>query len=262
MLDSAQVLDVLSLILWWLGLALEFVILIRAVRTRMLTRYPYFYAYVVCVFVVSAGLYLSLKPAPDFYRRWYWPTQFVTLLMGCGVILEIVEHALESYAGARRFLRSVCLGIIAAMMLYAGMKLASGAPWDTFMTSAAMERDLRAVEAIILAAVLLVISYYRICLGKNAKGLLLGLGAYVAISLIALSIYAAFGAPVLRLSGTLQSGSYLFAVAVWTAALWSYAPNPVPPQMGRMGTDYDQLADETREKLEALRSHFNRAAQP
>jgi hypothetical protein len=252
---------VLSLVLWWLGLALEFVILFRALRARMVTRYPYFYAYVLCVFAVSAGLYLSLK-APHFYARWYWPTQFVTLLMGCGVILEVVEHSLESYAGARRFLRSVCLGVIAALVVYTGMKLVSGAPWDTIVNSAAMERDLRAVEAIVLAAILVIISYYRIYLGKNAKGLLLGLGAYVAMSLIALAIYGAFGQSVLKLSATLQSGSYLFALAVWTAALWSYAPNPVPVQHAGMGNDYDQLADETREKLKALRKHFNRKRKP
>jgi hypothetical protein len=259
MLDSAWVHDVLSLILWWTGLALEFAILFRGLRAKMISRYPYFYAYVLCVFVVSAGLYVGSQLSPGFYNRWYWPTQFVTLVMGCGVLLEILERTLESYAGARRLLRSLCLAFMVAVMCYGAVKVASGTLLSNLGSSAEVERDLRAVQVIFLVAMLAVVSYYRIRFGRNVRGLVLGFGTYVGISMIALAIFAVFGPRFQKIWGHLQSSSYLFALAVWTFALWSYAPNPVP---GRGGPDYEELAGQTREKLEALRNHFNRTARP
>jgi len=249
--------NLLSLILWWMGLALEFVILARGLQTRLVAKYPYFYAYVFCVFGVSAGLYVGSRLSGDFYNRYYWPTQFVTLIMGCGVILEILQQALESYAGAKRFLRSVCLAVVTVASIYVVVKITSNL--SNFESSAAVERDLRTVQAIFLATVLAVVFYYRISLGRNVKGLVIGFGTYVGISMMSLATFAALGQHFQKAWGFLQSASYLFALAVWTVTLWSYAPNPVPGR-GRSDPDYQQLSGQTRDKLEALRNHFNRTA--
>ena len=247
--------------MWLMGLALEVVILLRGLRAGMITKYPCFYAYICCVFGVSAGLYVGSRVSPEFYQRWYWPTQYVTLVLGCGVILEILEDSLESYAGARRFLRTLCIGVVAAAVCYFGVRATSGSLFSN-VTSDLLERDLRAVQAVFLAIMLIVVFHYRISLGRNAKGLILGLGTYVGISLMTLAIFAVFGSSYKDISAVLQSGSYLFALLVWILALWSYAPNPVTDRTSRGDPDYEQLAGETREKLEALRSHFNRTARP
>lgn len=262
MLDCARVDDVLSLILWWSGLILEIVILVRGLRARAITKYPYFYLYILCVFGVSAGLYAVYLVSPAIYGRWYWRTEFATLLVGCGVILEILDQALESYAGARRFLSGWCIAIIAAVVGYAALKVAMGAVRLTAITEAGMERDLRVVQAIFLAAVMIVVFYYRIELGKNLKGLILGFSAYVGISLITLALLPILGPRFETFSERLRSGSYLFALLVWTVAMWSYAPNPVANRSMGIASDYDQFAGETREKLEALRDHFGGPTRP
>jgi hypothetical protein len=243
-----------------MGLMLEFVILLRGLRARMITKYPYFYGYLLCVFGVSAALYVCYRTSPLVYLQWYWRTQFATLVAGCGVILEILERALDSYAGARRFLRGLCLVVISAVVAYGAAKLAWGATGSNVVTFADMERDLRAVQAIFLATILVVVFYYRISLGRNSKGLILGLGTYVGVSLMTMAVLAVFGHRFEKISGPLQSGAYLFALVVWTACLWSYAPNPVPARSVRIEPDYDRLAGETREKLEALRDSFGGTA--
>lgn len=262
MLDCARVDDVLSLIFWWTGLALEFVILVRGLRTKAFVGYPYFYGYILCVFGVSAGLYAVYWVSPTAYSQWYWRTEFVTLLVGCGLILEILEHALESYAGAMRSLRGLCLVILTAVVAYAAVKVLRGAVRSTPVTFAGMERDLRTVQAIFLATTLVVVFYYGISLERSVKGLMLGFGVYVGASLMTLAVLSVLGHRFETISGPLQSASYLFALAVWTATLWSYAPNSVPEAFGQMEPDYDQLAGGTREKLkallEALRDYFNR----
>ena len=262
MLDCARVGDALSLILWWSGLALEIVILLRGLRSRAITKYPYFYLYILCVFGVSAGLYALYSVSPQVYMQWYWRTEFATLIVGCGLILEILDHALESYPGARRFLIGLCLALLAAVVGYAAWKVALGAVRSTAITEAGMERDLRVVQAIFLATGMIVVFYYGIELGKNLKGLILGLGAYVGISLITLALLPILGPRFETLSERLRSGSYLFALVVWTVAMWSYAPNPAVNRSVGIGPDYDQFAGETRQKLEALRDHFSGPTHP
>jgi hypothetical protein len=261
-LDCARVDNVLSLVLWWSGLALEIVILIRGVRTRAITKYPCFYGYILCVFGVSAGLYAAYWVSPTIYFQWYWRTQFATLLVGCGVILEILDRSLESYGGARRFLSGLCAAILVAVVGYAALKVALGAVRLTAVSEAGMERDLRTVQAIFLATILVVVFYYGIGLGKNLKGLIFGFGVYVGTSLMTLAVLSVLGDPFENISERLRSGSYLFALAVWTVALWSYAPNPEVEPFGKIVPDYGQLAGETREKLEALRDYFNGPARP
>jgi hypothetical protein len=262
MLDCARVGDVLSLILWWSGLALEIVILIRGLRTRAITKYPYFYLYILCVFGVSAGLYAAYRVSYTVYSRWYWPTEFATLVVGCGVILEILDRALEWYPGARRFLMGLCVAILVAVVGYAGWKVGLGALRSTAVSEAGMERDLRVVQAIFLATIMSVVFYYGIELGKNLKGLILGFGAYVGISVMILALLPALGSRFEILSERLRSGSYLFALLVWTVALWSYAPNPPARRSRGSGPDYDQFAGETREKLEGLRDYFGDPKRP
>ena len=99
-------------------------------------------------------------------------------------------------------------------------------------------------------------------LGKNLKGLILGFGAYVGISVMILALLPALGSRFEILSERLRSGSYLFALLVWTVALWSYAPNPPARRSRGSGPDYDQFAGETREKLEGLRDYFGDPKRP
>jgi hypothetical protein len=49
----------LSSLLWPAGLLLELVLLVRSVQTKTFTKYIYFYAYISCVFIVSAGLFIQ-----------------------------------------------------------------------------------------------------------------------------------------------------------------------------------------------------------
>lgn len=245
-----------------MGLALELLILARGLRTGMVRKYPYFYAYMLCVLVVSAWMYASYRTSHALYAKWYWPTQFATLVAGCGVILEILAHGLESYPGAMRFLRYLCVGVFGALFSYVGLIKVLRMVWSISVNSVQAERDLRVVQAVFLATILAVAFYYGINLGQNLKGLILGFGVYVGVSVIVLALRAGLGEGLRPVWGYLQSGSYLFALAVWTWALWSYVPNPVPERIGRIAPDYDALALQTRERLEAIGSQFKGTARP
>jgi len=250
----------LSLLLWLAGLLFELLLLVRAVRTKTLTRYFCFYAYIFCIFAVSAGLYIGRSLSPSFYDAWYWPTQFATLAMGCAVVLEIVRQALAAYPGAERIARLASCAVFAVTFCYLEWHVARRMDWSTVNATVELERDLRVIQALVLATVLAIVFYYRIELGKNVTGMIVGFGAYVGVSLTTLELRSFLGPRFNAGWGNLQTISYFFALIVWTVALWSYSPNPKPPTTGRNGTGYDALVHGTRAQLESVRSSLRGVA--
>ena len=241
----------LSLLLWLAGLMFELLLLVRCVQIRTFTKYIYFYSYIFCVFAVSAGLYIGRSVSPAFYDAWYWPTQFATLGIGCAVVLEIVRQALAAYPGAERLARLATCAVFAATFYYVEWHVARRMEWSTSNATVELERDLRVIEALVLATVLAVVFYYRIELGKNVTGMIVGFGTYIGVSLTTLALRSFVGPRFNTVWGLLQSASFVFATAVWTVALWTYSPNPKPPDAG---LGYDALVHGTRERLDSLRS--------
>jgi hypothetical protein len=246
---------------WWAGLLLELVIMIRSLWTRMFMKYPIFYGYIVCVFVVSAGLYVGSLYNPGFYARWYWPTQLVTLAIGYGVIVDVLQKALVAYPGAERGARTVGFAIFIVVFFWIAALFAWDPQWSLGRAVSRLERDLRLVETLFLATTIVAVRYYGIGLGRNLKGITAGMGLYVGASLIALALFTFFGHPLDFTWQMLQSGAFVFAAAIWTFALWSYAPNPTIPPDDTSG-GYSALAEQTRAKLEALRRHLGGRGQP
>ena len=250
----------LSTLLWLAGMLIEFLILVRAVRAKTLTKYIYFYAYILGVFVVSAGLYIGKSVSPEFYEAWYWPTQFATLALGCGVVLEIERQALAAYPGAERMARLATCTVFVATFCYWEWYAARRAEWLPFDATVALERDLRVIEALVMATVLAIVFYYRIELGRNVIGMIVGFGFYVGMSLTTLAVRAFAGPRFNAAWAILQSSSFLVATAVWTFALWSYKPNPAAPELGPAGAEYEALVHGTKARLELVRSHLRGAA--
>lgn len=252
--------EMLSLLLWRTGLAFELLILVRAVRSGMLMKFPYFYAYVFCVFCVSSGLYITNLVSPPLYENWYWPTQFATLLAGCGVILDIVRRAFAFYPGAERVAWLATLGILGATVLYVGLKAAMRSQLTSLAATVELERDLRVIQALLLTTILTIVFYYRITIGKNVAGLIVGFGAYVGASLMTLAVRAFLGHSFDVTWSILQSSAYLLSLVVWTITLWSYSPQPAPSDRTRFDGDYETLVAATREVLDFFRSYFRRTA--
>jgi len=110
------------------------------------------------------------------------------------------------------------------------------------------------------ATVMAIVFYYRIELGKNVTGMIVGFGAYVGVSVASLALRAFVGPRFNAGWGNLQTASYFFALIVWTVALWTYSPNPDPPGGGGGGGGYDALVDGTRARLESVRSQLGGVA--
>ena len=247
-------------VIGWAGDALAAAILVRAFRAKLLRKYPFFYTYIAAVLIAENALPIVYYAAAASYKNWYWTMNFATLLLGCGIVLEIFNHVLGSYPGASRFARSAGYVVFSIVFCYAVISPSLMAPWTPAGTNIELERDLRAVQAIFLFGLLGVISYYGIKIGKNMKGMTMGYGLFIGTSLMALALRSYAGPSFQTVWAFIQPFSFVTCLSVWTIALWSYEPNPAPNPTIRLEADYEMLAANTKEMLVTLRSYFGKAA--
>jgi len=244
-----------SRLIWWLGPCLQALILFRGFRCRTLLKYPYFNAYVAsgCLGTVFLFVYYVWTRDLGLYLKAYWIIQFCTLLIGCGIVLEIFRHILGPYPGADKFATIVVLATFGVIFCFALTYQFFVPEWATSKGSAPeIERNVRTVQAIFLFVILAVISYYRIPIGKNLKGMITGYGLYIVSSLFTLAV-AAYAGP--RFNSTwnvIQPFSFDLSIAIWVVALWSYHPSPAPDPNVPLGRDYDAFAAKTRRALSAM----------
>ncbi len=238
------------------GIFLECMILVRALQKRLLRRFPYFYSYAVCVLIGTVLSSVIRVVHPSSYPTYYWSAQFVTLLFGYGILLEIIQHVLSPYPGAERFARRTGVGLLAGILCFALVysRVAPGATPGHIVVE--FERDLRTVQTLLLVSLLAVISHYGIPIGRNMKGMILGYGLYIGTSLISLAVRAYAGAWLATLWVFAQPISFTLSLLIWMVALWSYAANPAPEPRTEIEGDYRELAFRTRALIHTMRTHL------
>lgn len=252
----------LTVILIWTGIILESAILFRLMKGKNYSNYPYFFAYITCVLVASVSNYIMSSMYPSIYGYWYWGFEFLCVILGYSVILEIIEKGLAPFEGARRSARW------AGFLVFAGILCVTMTQWLTethFLVannSAEVEKNLRSAELILLMSILAVVSYYRLPLGRNLKGIVLGYGLVVASVVMDGAMRSYKGDSFQAVFSGIRGYSYLASLVIWLAALWSVHPNPVPNRPVRLEADYQALLLAIRSRLGAMRSHVGKAGRP
>jgi hypothetical protein len=244
--------------MWGAGIALEAIIVFRSFRSRMVSSYPLFYAYMACVLLTEISRYVLHEMNSPMWVNWYWGTEFVCLLMGYFVIFDILEKTLAPYEGPKRFARNVGLVIFAGVVAITTIQLIAGNHFAPGLTSVEVERNLRGAELVLLGGVLLIVANYGVPLGRNLKGMILGYGLYVAAVVMDNAARSYLGASFQGIFSAVRSTSYLAALLVWTVALWSYHPNPVPSAPGDLNGDYQVMVSKTKNALGEVRSHLGK----
>jgi len=244
------------------GLVLESIILFRGFQGRILARFPLFYAYLFCVLLVDAvsrGVYIL---APGLYRNWYWGSQFLTLLVGYGVILEIVDKALARYPGASKFARAAVVWLFAAVFSYVLIQSLRSPGWSPAASYGELERDLRGVQVLVLTSILLIISFYRVSLSRNLKGIIGGYGVFLASSVMSLEGRTYVGPAFEASWKVILISAYLVSLMIWTFALWFPSPAAGQSSQSHLDGDYESFAMKTKDLLGLMRAYLGRTVRP
>jgi hypothetical protein len=249
-------------ILWWLKCGLLAWMLIRGARSKLFTRYLLFFSYASFELAVTLTGYYIHTFNPIAYLGFYWYTEFLSVALGYGVTWEIYSHTFEEYPGTRRMARFVvgCLFLaVLSKEIFSGLLLEPGVGPKHVVE---LERDLRTVQAILLIIALLLIVYYGISLGRNLRGLLWGYGFFIGMSVITLQLRAYLGPSFQSQWSLLQQTSYIAALLIWSSALRSYQPSPVPTHEVELEEDYQYVAEQTLQAITRAKAYFVRTLIP
>ena len=175
--------------IWFGAIALETVILLRGSTTGLLKKYPLFYSYIGCVLVKEIIGLITNVFAPKLYEPLYWPTELATILASYAVIIEVFRCATRHKPGIRRLTQNALLSVFILTLAYAASDLWHGG--FTFLSRAIAElgRDLRYVEAAILLVMLWLLMRYRIPLGRNLRGVIVGYSFWVGLNVVNLAFW-------------------------------------------------------------------------
>jgi hypothetical protein len=250
--------EMLGKFVGYAGLLLEVVILARSIQTKLYAKYSLFYAYLASVLGASLFLYIAaVTTSPSRYPKVFWDTELITMALGCGVIVEISRHVFADHPSLDRFARWIAIIVFGAIFLVFAIHALFLPHWKPAANPADLERDLRIAQAIALLTIVSLTGYYGIEIGKNMKGMILGFGVYVGASIITLTLRLFIGirfSPIWRFVGPF---SYIAALAIWLAALWSYQPVPAKAQQ-LTDADYRGLAGRTRRALGVIQEQLDR----
>lgn len=248
----------LAEVVYLFGILFQVLLLFRGWRSGSLNKYPYFYAYILTSFLAGSLSYAVFVTRPASYPAMFWPLEFLTLFIGCGLVLEIFRDVLSSYPGAERFAKSVCVITFVAIFLLGLVYSLISSPGSIAQSEVGLERNVRAVQILFFVAIVGTIFYYGIALGKNIRGMIYGYGLYLAVSVVAfaLRLYYHSRVDVLR---TVRPMIFDVSLLIWLVSLWAYHPNPKPAPGDRLEEDYEAVASLTKARINALRGHLGRS---
>lgn len=239
----------------WLGVLLEALLLVRGLQEKLVRQFPIFYTYLFVVLVsdlLRIFVYRWYYPA---YTHLYWTTQFVSLVVGSAVIFEIYRVGLKPFPGTARLARNSLLIVFAAIFAKALATSSDGLFGWLSLELEELERNLRIVQALAVATLVLLFLLYAIPFGRNLKGILFGYGLFVAMSIVYLTVIF-YSSGFIRIYWSyLGGGTYLIVLSVWTSALWSRHAFPETAPM-RLEHDYEALVASTNAKLRRVRARL------
>ncbi len=248
-------------IIWWSAIALEALILLRCYQNGLLKKYPLFCGYIACV-LVKESVGVATYHSYNLYQSLFWPLDAVTILASCAIIFEIFRSSTRHKPGIRRFTRNVLLVAFAITISYAGADFLH----DRFVTTsgaiANLGRDFRYVEAGMLLAMLWLLARYRLQLGRNSLGIMIGYSFYLALNVVNLAFLFQDGNGFSVLLRGLLSITYLITLGIWCLALWSPYPEPVQTSETAMERDYERLSARTRQLLALFFGRLFRIKKP
>ncbi len=248
--------------LWWLGMALELTLLLRAVRNNLLKTFPIFYTYLAYVLVESLVRFYVYVQFPSFYGLSYWVTQLGSTLLGYGVVWEICRQAVARYPGTFRMTRNAIVLIFVIVICKVVVSSLTSEGWSLAQTTGELERDFRTVQAFLILAIVGLLVHYRIQIGRNLRGMIWGYGFFIGTSILNLTFRSFLGEVFQIWWQYLQPVAYVVVLLIWCATLWSSHPNPEPETDPRIEQDYQSLVAATRRRFRQARAHVGRTVRP
>ena len=248
--------------IWWACIAVETLLLVRALQCKLLSRYPAFYAYLLFVWMQSLLRFSVYHVRPQLYSKVYWMTEWLGILVGCGVVFEIYRVGLRPFPGTARLARNLLAFVFIMAFAKATVETGNHPQWWSTAMAADVELAVRVVQALAIVALVILFLIYSIPFGRNIRGVLQGYALFLGESVVWLT-FASWGSDKFRAFWSYIHPAFYFVVLlVWATHLWSYVPNPEPEAAVRLEEHYQRVAAATNRSLREARGYLAKAVRP
>lgn len=244
--------------IWSGSIALEILLLYRSFRTRLRSYYPVFFIYIFFVLTQSLLRLIVYHYQSRLYTYTYWLTEFLGVAIGCAVVFEIYRVALASYPGTARMARRLLALVFVGALAKAIADATNDPRWWAEATTIDIERAMRTVQALAIAALVALFLVYSIPFGRNLKGILLGYGLFIGASVMWFAFAQSGGDRFRYFWSYLNPASYDLALCLWVVYLWSPQQQPEALATVRIEEQYQQIATRTRRRLADARGYLGK----
>ena len=226
--------------IYWLGMGLEFLILWRGIRLGLVRLYPYLFMYLAIAFVRSVCLLPLRELSSPYYPVAYWWSHALLSIFRFMILWEVFRQSFSWRKNIRTMASAIILLVLSS--LFAAFLFDFGVATGLFKPESFFpdfERRINFSQAAALVAMMSMVQYYGIRLGRNMWGVAIGLGIYIALSVVNHALLEQISSYFPLWQWTSQL-SFVGLLGIWTWALWQYEPNPAAGEIDNSGLDSHQ----------------------
>jgi hypothetical protein len=254
----AQLRKVIAQLAIVLSYPIGLAIIIRAVQGGILSRFWLFYSYLTYVLItglLTIGAYYLL--APGSYASVYWFVFLITVIAEFAVLVQVGDYIFDPYPAIRQIGRFLTVSIgVMFIALYIGPSLLEPRPRSLAILDLVIRSSV--AKAAIVIVLLGVARHFRIPLGRNIAGIMMGFSIYLALNTATFALAetygrSQYGQTFATVGPVIQTLTFL----VWAVALWEPQPDllsnrevpggqegisePLTRQLGRFNTALTRL---------------------
>jgi len=243
-----MILDLVSKTLWLVPLIIQVAIAVVMLRRKLVGIFPVFFAYTILV--ASREMVLAFLPySGGSYFLVYWWGEALAVLLGLGVIFEILRQLFAPYPFSEFVLKLVwTLGGMAAVTALLMLVLSNGGPWAHRVQESIMliERAARFLQVCLLIIVIGLMSRLGLTWHKYSLGIVAGFGIFSALDLAALELRSHLHFMTDDMFVLIRPAAYNLGAIIWAAYFlrsWSrtpvaYLPKTNLPEWNEAVTEY------------------------
>ena len=195
MLSERMDLKSLSQFLWVGGIVCQAVLGMVLLLKRSWRTFPFFSAYVAAGFAESLFIY-AFRQHKAIYFYSYWLMEAVGIILGFAVVYEIFQNLFAAHRGLRRVAKLTFRFSLVLVLAIGSIVLVKHSPvgFRSIMSAVVVvEESARIIEVGALMSLFLLSSAFGLHWRQQVFGIALGLGIFVAVELITVTIWGQTG---------------------------------------------------------------------
>ena len=203
--------------LWIGGPVLQLVLAGVLLYRKSWLNFPFFTVYVVFN-LTHAVVTLGSRANPRMYFYVYWVGEAIGIVLGFLVVYEVFKNVFLHHSALRKLAAWIFGGSLAALIALAGFILAhtgSSVAHNLSRSVIVLEEATRTVELGLLVVLFTCASAFGLHWRQSVFGVALGLGIFVSIELIAVTLRSQASAAVNNEFAVVRGFAYITSLLVW-----------------------------------------------